>query len=88
MDGAHRCGPAVVAYVAAFCFVFPFPTLVLLRAWVGGNHSAFPADANAVPWSYALVNPAFGIGLGLVVLGHRLGARRRAAGAELAADRA
>jgi predicted Na+-dependent transporter len=69
--------PAVVAYVAAFCFVFTFQTMVLLRAWVGGDHSAFPADADAAPWSYAVVNLAFfGIGLGLVALGHRLGRRR------------
>lgn len=71
---------AYLAYVAAFCFVFTFQTLTLLRAWMGGDRSAFAADPNAVEWSYALVNLAFfGAGLGLVALGHRLGRRRRAA---------
>jgi predicted Na+-dependent transporter len=70
---------AIVAYVAAFSFVFTFQTMTLLRAWVGGDRSAFAADPNSLEWSYAVVNVTFLlIGLGLVALGHRLGSRRRA----------
>jgi hypothetical protein len=70
---------AVVAYIAAFSFVFTFQTMTLLRAWVGGDRTAFAADPNSLEWSYGLVNLIFfGAGLGLVALGHRLRARRRA----------
>ena len=69
---------AYVAYVGAFSFIFTFQTLTLLRAWVGGDRSAFGADPNSFEWSYAVVNLVFYAGgLGLVTLGHRIGERRR-----------
>jgi hypothetical protein len=70
---------AYLAYVGVHSFVFTFQTLTLTRAWVGGDTAAFDQDPNAVPWPYAVVNLAiYGIGLGLVALGHRLAAGRRA----------
>jgi hypothetical protein len=69
---------AYVAYVGAFSFIFTFQTLSLLRAWVGGDRSAFAADPNSSEWSYAVVNLVFYAGgLGLVTLGHWVSERRR-----------
>ena len=69
---------AYVAYVGAFSFIFTFQTLTLLRAWVGGDRSAFAADPNSSEWPYAVVNLVFYAGgLGLVALGHWVRERRR-----------
>jgi ABC-type xylose transport system permease subunit len=73
----NRMG-AYVAYIAVHSFVFTFQNVVLLRAWSGGDHSAFPKDTDAVPWSYVLVNIViYAAGFGLVTLGHWLRHRRR-----------
>jgi hypothetical protein len=76
---------AFVVYLAAHGFVFTFQTLVLLVAWTGGSGEGFgpyPQGSTADVVSYGLVNLAiFAAGLGLVYLGHRLAARRRARGA-------
>lgn len=78
--------PAYIAYVALHSFVFTFQSLALVREWVGGDPSAFAKSPDAVPWSYAVVNLViFGVGLGLVELGHRLAARHRAR-SEVAVD--
>ena len=70
---------AYLAYIAVHAFVFPFQTFQLTREWVGGDTSAFPADAGSVPWSYLLVNAViYAAGLGLVTLGRRVRARRDA----------
>lgn len=70
---------AYLVYVGVHSFVFTFQTLTLTRAWVGGNTEAFEQDPNVVPWPYAVVNLViYGIGLGLIALGHRLAAGRRA----------
>ncbi|GAB2830434.1 hypothetical protein GCM10022221_31440 [Actinocorallia aurea] len=70
---------AFLSYVAVHGFVFTFQTMTLLRAWVGGDRSAFPADPDSPAWSYALVNAViYGAGLGLVFAGSRLRARRAA----------
>ncbi|MDG6110265.1 hypothetical protein Daura_20595 [Dactylosporangium aurantiacum] len=70
---------AFVTYIAAHSFVFTFQTMELLREWVRGSTDAFPAevtDFDALP--YGIVNLViFGVGLGLVWLGHRLGSKRR-----------
>jgi predicted Na+-dependent transporter len=85
---------AYVVYTAVHSFVFTFQTMMLLRAWVGGDTSAFGADPNSVEWSYGLVNLLiYAAGLGLLWLGHRAGRGRRmrapaAAGDVLAGDRA
>ena len=71
---------AFLAYVAAHSFIFTFQTTTLTRMWVGGDTSAFQRNPNSFEWSYALVNLAiYAVGLGLVELGHRVAARRRAA---------
>ncbi|MDI2125487.1 hypothetical protein [Yinghuangia seranimata] len=83
---------AYLAYVAVHSYVFTFQTMTLTKAWVGGDHSAFAKDPDAVEWAYGAVNLAFyAVGLTLVAAGRRLRARRtgRAAGVDLAAgDRA
>lgn len=80
---------AYLAYVGVHSFIFTFQTMTLTRAWVGGDTAAFDRDPNAAPWSYGVVNLAiYGVGLGLVALGHRLAQRRRqkqAIGVDLAA---
>jgi hypothetical protein len=70
---------AYVVYTAAHSFVFTVQTMTLLRAWVGGDRSAFAADPTSPEWPYAAVNLAiYAAGLGLLWLGHRVGAGRRA----------
>jgi hypothetical protein len=73
---------AFVTYIALHGFVFTFQTLNLIIEWVGGSQEAFgpyPKASSSNVFSYGVVNLAiFAIGLGLVYLGHRLGARRRA----------
>jgi hypothetical protein len=70
---------AYVVYTAAHSFLFTFQTMTLLKAWVGGDRSAFADDPNALEWSYALINVLiYAAGLGLVWLGHRLARKRRA----------
>lgn len=70
---------AYLTYVGVHSFVFTFQTLTLTRAWVGGNTAAFEQNPDTVPWPYAVVNMViYGVGLGLVALGHRLAAGRRA----------
>ena len=69
---------AYVAYVAIFGYSFTLQTLYLLRAWVGDNTQAFPADPQALPVGYLAVTAGiYLIGFGLVALGHLLGTKRR-----------
>ena len=84
---------AFVTYIALHGFVFTFQTLNLLLEWIGGSQEAFgtyPKASNANVLSYGAVNLViFAVGLGLVYLGHRLGARRRArTGGAVALERA
>jgi hypothetical protein len=80
---------AFLAYVAAHSFIFTFQTMMLIRMWVGGDTSAFQKNPNSIEWSYVLVNLAiYAAGLGLVELGHRVAARRRAAGKPVASSEA
>lgn len=73
---------AYVAYIAAHAFVFTFQTLTLVLEWAGGDEAAFGPFPDASMGSvtgYAVVNLViYAAGLGLVHLGHRLSARRRA----------
>ena len=77
----NRIG-AFLAYIAVHAFVFTFQSLSLLIEWVGGSPAAFgpyPDAASSNVFSYGLVNLViYAAGLGLVYLGSRLGARRRA----------
>ena len=73
----HRLS-AVVAFVAVHSFVYSFQSTELVREWVGGDDSAFPKNPKTVAWSYALVTALiYAVGFALVLLGSRLGARRR-----------
>jgi hypothetical protein len=69
---------ALVAYIAAYSFIFTFQTMTLLRAWVGGDTSAYAKDPDSFEWSYGVVNLIiYAAGIGLVLLGHRVAQRRR-----------
>lgn len=69
---------ANVTYAIAYLWAFTFQGLYLTRAWVGGDSSAFPKDADTLPIEYGVVAAGiFAVGFGLVALGHRLGSRRR-----------
>ena len=69
---------ANVTYAIAYLWAFTYQGVALLRAWVGGDTSAFAKDPDSVPAAYGLVAAAiFVVGFGLVALGHRLGASRR-----------
>jgi hypothetical protein len=66
---------ANVAYAIAYLWAFTFQTLYLTLSMLGGDDSAF--SKNEFPLSYGLVAAGiFGIGFGLVALGHRVGSRR------------
>ena len=73
---------AFIAYVATFSFLFTFQTLNLVLEWAGGSKEAFGAEfpnyQTVEVWAYGVVNLViFGLGLGLVYVGSRLGSRRR-----------
>lgn len=74
---------AVIAYVAAFGPLFTFQTLSLVTDWAGGSTAAFggpfPSSNYSNVVGYAAVNVVLYLaGFGLIMLGHRLGAKRRA----------
>ena len=83
----HRRAPAILTYLAVGAWVFTFQTASLVLSWLahegrsafGPFPSAFPAvHDSAELYSYAAVNLVITtIGVGLVVLGHRLRARRQ-----------
>ncbi|MDX6276129.1 MAG: hypothetical protein QOJ72_257 [Nocardioidaceae bacterium] len=69
---------ANVAYAIAYLWAFTFQGVYLMISWVGGDYSAFSKDPK-MPVGYGLVAAAiFAVGFGLVAVGHRVGARRRA----------
>lgn len=76
----HRLA-AYLTYIAIHAFVFTFQTLALILEWVGGSKAAFgpyPKASHSQLWAYVAVNTAiYAVGLGLVTLGLRLGAKRR-----------
>ena len=71
-----------VAYLALFSVVFTFQSVMLITEWAGGHKNAFggfPKANKADVWSYGVVNLILlVVGLGLLALGQRLAARRRA----------
>jgi len=73
---------AFIAYLTLHAFVFTFQSTDLVIEWVGGSTTAFgsyPHAPKSEVWSYGVVNLAIlGVGIGLLVLGQRLGNRRRA----------
>jgi hypothetical protein len=80
---------AFITYIALHGFVFTFQTLNLILEWAGGSQEAFgpyPKSSSGNVFSYGAVNLViFGVGLGLVYLGSRLGARRRSRSANAVA---
>jgi hypothetical protein len=77
---------AYVAYIAAYGYAFTFQGIYLTRAWVGGDDSAFPADPDDLPLGYLVVSLAiYGVGFGLVHVGHRVRRRRLAKSSALTA---
>lgn len=65
------------AFLALHLYAFTFQTGYLTRAWVRGDDSAFAREAD-FGLAYLVVTAAvLALGLGLVLLGHHLGARRR-----------
>jgi hypothetical protein len=69
---------AVVLYVAAYAWAFCFQGVYLMLAAVDHQKDA-AFDVGDFPWSYGVVTLAiYGAGIGLVFLGHRVGAGRRA----------
>jgi hypothetical protein len=70
---------ANITYAIAYLWALTFQGLYLTRSWVGGDTSAFPKNPDTLPISYGLVTAAiFGVGFGLVALGHWVAARRGA----------
>lgn len=72
---------AYLAYIALHAFVFTFQTLTLIIEWVGGSEAAFgpyPDASTEQLWGYGAMNLLiYLVGLGLVVLGHRVRTWRR-----------
>jgi hypothetical protein len=69
---------AVVLYVAAYAWAFGFQGIYLMLAAVDHQKGA-AFEVGDFPWSYGVVSLAiYGVGIGLVFLGHRVGAGRRA----------
>jgi hypothetical protein len=74
---------AVIAYIAAFCPLFTFQTLSLITDWAEGSRDAFggpfPNSDYTQVAGYGAVNLVLYLaGFGLIMLGHRLGTKRRA----------
>ena len=75
-----------VVYTALQSFLFTFQTGFLVLEWVGGSTSAFgpyPKFSHGEGVSYGVVNLAiYALGIGLLVLGQRLRAKRSATSSE------
>ncbi len=74
-------GIAICVYLGLEALIFTFQTLNLLMEWAGGSQQAFggpfPDSSAGSVASYGAVNLIItGIGVGLVVLGHKTAARR------------
>lgn len=66
-----------MAYAIAYLWAFVFQGVYLVLDYLEGGRDTFGQDE--FPLSYGLVAGAiFVVGFGLVALGHRLAARRRA----------
>jgi hypothetical protein len=78
---------AVITYVLVDAYLFTFQTLFLLMQWVDGDTHAFgphgrswSAEKSTQVFSYLVLNGVIvAIGIGLVVLGQKVRARRTAA---------
>ena len=70
-----------IAYLTVHAFVFTFQSTQLVIEWVGGSTTAFgayPKAPRGEVLSYGAVNLVILlVAIGLLILGQRLGARRR-----------
>lgn len=67
---------ANTTYAIAYLWAFVYQSVYLMLDAMNGGRDAF--DPEDFPLSYGLVALAiFGVGFGLVALGHRVGTRRR-----------
>jgi len=67
---------ANTAYAIAYLWAFVYQGVYLLLDTMNGGRDAF--DPKEFPLSYGLIALAiFGVGFGLVALGHRVGSKRR-----------
>ncbi|MEP6817681.1 MAG: hypothetical protein ABI873_19255 [Marmoricola sp.] len=80
-------GTAIATYVLVDSYLFTFQTAFLLMQWVDGDNHAFgsrgrdwSAERTTQFFSYLVLNGVIvAIGIGLVMLGHRVHARRTTA---------
>lgn len=80
-------GTAIATYVLVDSYLFTFQTAFLLMQWVDGDNHAFgsrgrdwSAERTTQFYSYLVLNGVIvAIGIGLVMLGHRVHARRTTA---------
>ena len=78
---------AVVTYVLVDSYLFTFQTAFLLMQWADGDEHAFGARGGAwtaerttMVFSYLVLNGVIvAVGIALVILGHRIRARRTSA---------
>lgn len=74
---------AIALYLAGGAFVFAFQSLNLTLEWIGGSESAFggphPGYETSKVFGYGLINLVITlVGIGIVLLGVKLGAKRSA----------
>jgi len=75
---------AVITFVLANSFLFTFQTAFLMMKWVDGDEHAFgnhsldwSTERSVQFYSYIVINALIiAVGVGLVILGHRIRARR------------
>jgi hypothetical protein len=79
-------GSAIVTYVLVDSYLFTFQTAFLLMQWADGDQHAFGArggdwtpERTTMVFSYLVLNGVIvAIGVGLVILGHKMRSRRTA----------
>jgi hypothetical protein len=89
----HSRRTAITAYVLADSYLFTFQTAFLLMQWVDGDEHAFGSrgrtwspERTTQFFSYLVLNGVIvAIGVGLVILGNRVRARRTASRETVAA---
>jgi hypothetical protein len=77
---------AVITYVLANSFLFTFQTAFLVMKWVDGDNHAFgdrgldwSTERSVQFYSYIVINGLIiAVGVGLVIFGHKMRARRTA----------
>jgi hypothetical protein len=81
-----RRSTAVITFVLANSFLFTFQTAFLIMKWVDGDEHAFgdhgldwSTERSVQFYSYVVINALIiAVGVGLVILGHKIRERRTA----------